>query len=59
MNSLEYLNLSDNKLKGKVPSSFGSMCRLQRLELSNNKLNGKFPNFIQNSHGAAETYFGR
>lgn len=49
INSLEYLNLTDNKLQGKVPSSFGSMCKLQRLELSNNKLNDKFPSFNQNS----------
>ncbi|XP_027923965.1 receptor-like protein EIX2 [Vigna unguiculata] len=49
MNSLEYLYLSNNKLHGKVPSFFGSMCRLQMLDLSNNKLNGEFSSFMQNS----------
>ncbi|XP_014499107.1 probable LRR receptor-like serine/threonine-protein kinase At1g34110 [Vigna radiata var. radiata] len=49
MNSLENLYVSNSKLQGKVPSFFGSMCRLQRLDLSNNRLHGKFPNFVQNS----------
>ncbi|XP_027925284.1 receptor-like protein EIX2 [Vigna unguiculata] len=49
MNSLEYLSLPNNKLKGKVPSFFRIMCRLQRLDLSNNKFEGEFPSFIQNS----------
>ncbi|QCD94593.1 LRR receptor-like serine/threonine-protein kinase FLS2 [Vigna unguiculata] len=49
MNSLEYLFLYNNKLQGKVPSFFGSMCRIQILQLSNNKLNGEYPSFTQNS----------
>ncbi|XP_027924099.1 receptor-like protein EIX2 [Vigna unguiculata] len=57
MNSLEYLFLSNNKLQGKIPSFFGSMCRLQRLDLSNNKLNGKFPSFIRNSSWCSRHIF--
>ncbi|KAL2334883.1 hypothetical protein Fmac_016096 [Flemingia macrophylla] len=49
MNSLEYLDLSDNKLRGKIPSLIGNMCRLKSLGLSNNKLNGKISNLFQNS----------
>ncbi|XP_020238105.2 receptor-like protein EIX2 [Cajanus cajan] len=49
MNSLEVIDLSYNKLQGKIPSFFGNMCRLQSLYLSNNKLNGKISSFFQNS----------
>ncbi|WVZ13977.1 hypothetical protein V8G54_011543 [Vigna mungo] len=57
MNSLECLYLSNNKLQGKVPSFFGSMCRLQILDLSNNRLNGKFPSFTQNSSRCSRHIF--
>ncbi|WVZ15684.1 hypothetical protein V8G54_013250 [Vigna mungo] len=57
MNSLEYLSLCNNKLKGKIPSFFGRMCRLQILDLSNNKLNGEFPGFIQNSSWCSRHIF--
>ncbi|XP_022634598.1 receptor-like protein 12 [Vigna radiata var. radiata] len=57
MNSLEYLSLYNNKLKGKIPSFFGRMCRLQILDLSNNKLNGEFPGFIQNSSWCSRHIF--
>ncbi|XP_014521870.1 receptor-like protein 12 [Vigna radiata var. radiata] len=49
LNSLEYLLVYNNKLQGKIPSFFGSMCKLQILDLSNNKLSGEFPIFTQNS----------
>ncbi|XP_027924868.1 receptor-like protein EIX2 [Vigna unguiculata] len=57
MNSLEYLFLYNNKLQGKVPSFFGSMCRLQILDLSNNNLNGEFPSFTQNSSWCSRHIF--
>ncbi|CAJ1953092.1 unnamed protein product [Sphenostylis stenocarpa] len=49
MNSLELLDLSGNKLQGKIPSFFGNMCRLQGLYLSNNNLKGEISCLIQNS----------
>ncbi|XP_061360935.1 receptor-like protein EIX2 isoform X1 [Gastrolobium bilobum] len=49
MNSLEYLDLSFNKLQGEIPTSFGNMCSLQILYLSNNTLSGDLSSFIQNS----------
>ncbi|CAJ1953090.1 unnamed protein product [Sphenostylis stenocarpa] len=49
MNSLEFVYLFNNKLQGKVPYFFGSMCRLQTIDLENNRLNGEFSSFIQNS----------
>ncbi|RDX71104.1 LRR receptor-like serine/threonine-protein kinase GSO1, partial [Mucuna pruriens] len=49
MNSLEDLDLSVNKLQGKIPSFFGNMCTLQSLYLSDNKLKGEISDFIQNS----------
>ncbi|KAG2384631.1 uncharacterized protein HKW66_Vig0117220 [Vigna angularis] len=57
MSSIEYLFLHNNKLQGKVPSFFGSMCRLQVLYLSNNKLNGEFPSFTQNSSWCSRHIF--
>ncbi|XP_061360937.1 receptor-like protein EIX2 isoform X2 [Gastrolobium bilobum] len=46
MNSLEYLDLSFNKLQGEIPTSFGNMCSLQILYLSNNTLSGEIPKSI-------------
>ncbi|XP_014504714.2 LRR receptor-like serine/threonine-protein kinase GSO2 [Vigna radiata var. radiata] len=49
MNSLEFLDFSQNKLQGEIPSSFGNMCTLQRLYLSNNELSGEISSLFQNS----------
>ncbi|MED6122994.1 hypothetical protein PIB30_045204 [Stylosanthes scabra] len=49
MNSLEYLDVSRNKLQGEIPPFFGNICTLQILDLSFNNLNGDFSRFIQNS----------
>ncbi|XP_047158136.1 receptor-like protein EIX2 [Vigna umbellata] len=49
MNSLEFLYLSGNKLRGEIPSFFGNMCTLQSLYLSNNKLSGEISHFFRNS----------
>ncbi|MED6122996.1 hypothetical protein PIB30_045206 [Stylosanthes scabra] len=49
MNSLEYLDLSINKLQGEIPPFLGNICTLQILDLSHNNLNGDISRFIQNS----------
>ncbi|MED6214963.1 hypothetical protein PIB30_108502 [Stylosanthes scabra] len=49
MNSLEYLDLSYNKLQGDIPAFFGNICTLQTLHLSYNNLSGDLSRFIQNS----------
>ena len=49
MNSLEDLNLSNNKLHGKVLASLENICTLQTLYLSHNNLSGDISSFIQNS----------
>ncbi|XP_027357422.1 receptor-like protein EIX2 [Abrus precatorius] len=49
LNSLEFLDLSSNKLEGEIPYFFGNICTLQILDLSNNKLSGEISSLIQNS----------
>jgi Leucine-rich repeat (LRR) protein len=44
---LDYLNLSNNKLTGKIPTEIGQLVNLNYLYLKNNKLTGKIPTEIQ------------
>ncbi|KAK7820573.1 putative lrr receptor-like serine/threonine-protein kinase [Quercus suber] len=40
---LEYLDLRDNSLSGKIPNSLGNLSQMQALLLGVNKLNGTVP----------------
>ncbi|KAI3426582.1 uncharacterized protein J3R85_009951 [Psidium guajava] len=41
--NLRYLNLSNNLLEGRIPSSMGNMRNLSILDLSNNRFTGEIP----------------
>ncbi|CAN8253603.1 unnamed protein product [Cochlearia groenlandica] len=41
--TIEYLDLSYNQLRGKIPDQIGEMIALQVLELSHNQLSGEIP----------------
>ncbi|XP_020203128.1 receptor-like protein EIX1 [Cajanus cajan] len=47
-NSLEYLDVSNNKLSGKIPKSMGTLVHLQALVLRNNNLTGGLPFTLKN-----------
>ncbi|XP_028767320.1 receptor-like protein EIX1 [Neltuma alba] len=49
MNSVEVLDLSQNKLHGEIPTSLGNICTLKHLYLSYNNFSGELSSFIQNS----------
>ena len=43
LNSLRYLNLSHNHLKGQIPAMLRNLSKLESLDLSSNQLKGKIP----------------
>ncbi|KAI4346871.1 hypothetical protein L6164_007734 [Bauhinia variegata] len=48
LKSLEFIDLSNNKLSGKVPVSMGSLVEMKALVLRNNSLIGELPSSLQN-----------
>ncbi|KAK8567393.1 hypothetical protein V6N12_005983 [Hibiscus sabdariffa] len=44
--TLEYLDLSYNELRGKIPEEIGEMVALQVLELAHNQLSGEIPSSL-------------
>lgn len=44
--TLEYLDLSYNQLRGRIPEEIGDMIALQVLELSHNQLSGEIPSSL-------------
>ena len=42
------MNLNDNNLTGRIPSTLGNLVNLRKLELANNQLTGYFPSALGN-----------
>ena len=43
LESLTYLNLSDNRLRGSIPSELGNLAKLETLVLTGNNFSGSIP----------------
>lgn len=57
LNSLQYLNLSQNQLGGLIPPTLGSLINLQQLYLDHNPLSGSLPQELINLTNLNTFYF--
>ncbi|KAH0686056.1 hypothetical protein KY285_016599 [Solanum tuberosum] len=51
LRNLGYLNLSDNKLQGQIPTSIGTCVKLEALDLNNNNFQGSIPSTMNSLRG--------
>ncbi|XP_042043105.1 LRR receptor-like serine/threonine-protein kinase GSO1 [Salvia splendens] len=56
MESLTYIELSDNELSGPIPNSIGNLRRVDFLNLENNNLSGNIPTTIGNMIRLVDIY---
>ncbi|CAN0893084.1 DNA damage-repair/toleration protein DRT100 [Linum grandiflorum] len=53
MKSLKHLDLSSNKLSGKIPTDFGRLKMLGRAPMSRNQLEGSIPESVSEMYRLA------